>query len=487
MSVLKKFNFYSKIFFLVGATLLVPLLVLPFFPSEIIYAPAFVIPAVFCAAFGMFVHFTGVIRASLNLRPTSNRQGGIVAVVSIWLFLFFIGSLPFFIGGQAGFLSSLYESVAGWTTAGFTVFSFPETLPKIFLLFRCLMQFCGGLGIVLLVIVFGGGAEATKLFSAEGHEDKLEPSLKNTARTMLLIYAIIHVFGIVLYTIFGMSVFDAICYTMSAVSTGGFANHAGSVGYFNSIPIEVVTIVLMFLGGTNFAFFALLAKRKIAHALKVGEIRFYLIYLTLAVLALCVLGFSFYPSLGESFHHALFTAVSVSTTTGFSVGSISQWPSASFVILLILMTVGGGLGSTSCGFKYSRLYILYKSFVYRLKGKFKPERSIAQMTIHRVSGKSTVTEGQLLDIHHFVIMYVATALVGALVFSFDGCSFQTAVLEASSALSAIGVNFGINPVAAGPKIMITQMVLMFLGRLEVYIVYIAIFAIFRRGLRFFKR
>ena len=487
MKILKNFSFYSKIFLLFGATLLVPLLVLPFFPSEIKYAPAFIIPAVFCAIFGVCIHFTGMLRRSLSLKPTTHRQGGMIAVVSIWIFAFFIGSVPFFIGGQASFLNSVYESVAGWTTAGVTVFSFPETLPKIFLLFRCLMQFCGGLGIVLLVLVFGGGAEATKLFTAEGHEDKLEPSLKNTARTMLLIYVLIHFLGIVLYTVFGMSVFDAVCYTMSAVSTGGFSNHATSIGYFNSIPIEAVTIVLMLLGGTNFAFFALIAKKKIAHTLRVGEIRFYLIYLSLAVLALFVLGLSVYPSAGSSLRNTLFTAVSLSTTTGFLVGSISQWSSASFVILLILMTVGGGLGSTSCGFKYSRLYILYKSFVYRLRGKFRPERSISQMTIHRMSGKSTVTEGQILSVHHFVIVYVATAFIGVLVFAFDGCSFQTAILESASALSAIGVNFGINPVAAGPKVMITQMGLMFLGRLEIYIVYIAIYAIIRRGIRVFKR
>lgn len=383
-----------------------------------------------------------------------------------------MGGLPFFISGQLDFLRSIFESTSGWTTTGITMLDLNNT-PHIFLFYSSLMQFLGGIGFVLLMLMFASGTEAMELFSAEGHPDKLEPNLIGTARLMMTIYVGFTAIGMVLYMICGMSWFDAIIHSMSAMATGGFSTHPESIAFFNSTSIEVVTIILMLLGGTNFSILALLVKRQFKKISKIGELRFLLCLLTIFIALLTFVGFkNVYNSFGESLRVSIFHTVATITSTGFFITSIQNWHPTMLMCTIFLMLIGGGVGSTSGGIKYTRLYILYKSFITHIEEKFMPARSVKNVAIYKPTGKSIIPTESLLQIHHFVIVYLITFLIGSLLLTFGGLSIEEAIFDFSSFLGTMGLSIGTTSRSSSNYVLIIQMIGMLLARLEVYVVYI---------------
>ena len=273
MSILKKLfansSSIAKLILLVSIFIIVPIIVIPFYPEEIKYIPAFLVSSIISIIIGLL--FCILTRNRSNEESFTTKKGSIT-VLLIWLYSFFIGALPFIFGGQLYGVRALFESVSGWTTTGLSTMDV-QNVPKVFLFYRSFMQYCGGLGFVMVMVMLVQGKQAMGLYSAEGHSDQLVPNLGRTARTILIMYLTYLLIGTGAYVILGMTLFDALNHAMCTLSTGGFSTQSDSIGAYNSIAIEAVTIFLMVIGTTNFAVLLLLAKRKFRQITKVSEVR----------------------------------------------------------------------------------------------------------------------------------------------------------------------------------------------------------------------
>lgn len=267
---------------LVGILVAIPLTVLPFYPGDASYTLSFLLPAGGSFFLGAAFCLFGMRDCDSGFEWRSSMQRSSLTVLFAWLWGIFIGAAPFIISGRLTALQALFESVSGWTTTGLSVMDVTVT-PKIFLFHRSFMQFCGGLGFVMMMVMFVSGKQSMNLFNAEGHPDKLMPNLKKTAQTIFVMYTNFLIAGIAAYQIAGMELFDSIMHTMCALSTGGFSTKLNSMGEYNSFSIEIITILLMLIGTTNFAVLLLLAKRKWRQFIRVSEIRFMILVLFIFV------------------------------------------------------------------------------------------------------------------------------------------------------------------------------------------------------------
>lgn len=472
---IRRGSVYGKLTLLIGTLLAVPLLVIPFYPEEIEYAASFVMPSLSTILLGF---------AACRIMPRSKNeigewqsplQRGSLPVLFAWCYGFLAGALPFVFSGQLSFIHALFESVSGWTTTGLTVVDV-TSMPHIFLFHRSFMQYCGGLGFILMILMLVGGKHAVSLFNAEGHPDRLMPSIKRTVQTIFLIYNGFLVIGATFYTLFGMEIFDAICHTMSALSTAGFTTQANSIGTYGSYPIELITIILMLVGSTNFAVLLLLTRFQFKKILKVTELRF---MLGLLAVFIPLVAFSLMRELdmgiGQSFHQSLFGIVTVFTTTGYSTMNYAAWPPFAIGLVMLLMIIGGSIGSTAGGIKLIRAYLLLKITRANIKKRLSPSRHVTVQNYYRAQGKTPIDHELITDTLGFVFSYVAIFIVGTLLITLtEGCSLFDAMFEFASAFGTVGISNGLTNPSTGAGTLIVEMFGMVLGRLEIFVVLIGI-------------
>lgn len=473
-------SIYGKLMLLIGVLLLFPILVTPFYPKEAVYIASFGIPALLSIAVGIFVCLLKKHpHDTLHVWQSSLQQGSL-PVLFAWCYGIAAGAVPFIISGQMGVLHALFESVSGWTTTGLTVADV-SVMPHIFLFHRSFMQYCGGLGFIMMILLLVGGKQAASLFNAEGHPDRLMPNIKKTSRTIFLLYNGFLVIGTVLYVVFGMSAFDAVCHTMSALSTAGFTTQPNSIAAYASLPIEVITVLLMLIGSTNFAALLLLAKLKLKKLWKISELRF--MVGMLAVLTPLV-GFSLMGTgmgFWESMHQSLFGLVTTFTTTGYSTMNYAAWPQFAVGILILLMIIGGSVGSTAGGIKLSRTYLLMRITWINMKKRLAPTRSVTVENYYRFQGKTPIDHGVVIDVFGFTVCYIMVLIVGTLLVTLtEGCTLFDAMFEFTSALGTVGISNGLTNPDTGAATLIIEMVGMLLGRLEIIIVFVGIYTGFSK-------
>ena len=474
-------DFVSKLFIMLGIILLVPLLMIIPYPEDLIYARHFIQPAFFSMAFGILFRSKKPDPDKFKFFGRSHES---VVVVGIWLYAFLLGAMPFFLWGQVDFVGALFEAVSGWTTTGLSVLEL-EKVPHILMFYRGFMQFCGGLGFVLLMLIFAGGSSAMELFSAEGHPDKLEPNLRSTAKTMILIYVGFNIFGVAAYILAGMPWFDALFHAMAALSTGGFGMTAASLATYDSILIEGITIFLMIVGTTNFGILALLAKRKFKKVRCIGEIGFMGILIIILSLITAAAGISgLYATFGESFRIALFQIVSGLSTTGFSTIDFTTWHPNMLLLVTLSMIIGGGAGSTAGGMKFTRVYALYKNAIYGLKKRFMPERTVNEGHIYNADGKVYLSNRYMEEIGRFAFVYMTLYFLGVLLLTFAGVPLDKAMFEFASSLGTAGLSIGVTVPGTSHFILWVEMLGMMLGRLEIFIVLVFLIALIKKGVNF---
>ncbi|QUH28152.1 TrkH family potassium uptake protein [Vallitalea guaymasensis] len=462
----------GKLILLVSLFLIIPLLVLPFYPENVKYIPAFLIPALISAIFGIFI--CAVTQSSNNDEAFTTKRGS-VTVLFIWLYSFFIGALPFVLGGQLTFVQALFESVSGWTTTGLSTMDVRE-VPKIYLFYRSFMQYCGGLGFVMVMVMLIQGKQAMSLYSAEGHSDQLVPNLGRTARTIFLMYMTYLLIGTSVYVIFGMSVFDAVNHAMCALSTGGFSTQYDSIGAYDSIAIEAVTIFLMIIGTTNFAVLLLLSKRKFKRLAKVSEVRFLFVLLFITVPFVAgSLASGLYISIAKGFRLSVFNIVSALSTSGFSTMSYVQWPAFSIGMMILLMIIGGGIGSTAGGLKLTRVYLMYRITRENIKKRLSASRTVSNPYFYRAQGKTFIDKSLESDTVGFIFLYIVIFVIGSLLITLTAsCSLSDAMFEFASSLGTVGLSIGLTGPTTNNMTLFIEMIGMLLGRLEIFIVIIGI-------------
>ena len=309
------------------------------------------------------VSLIGIIGVFLTRGEDNNlsQKDGFVIIVLFWIVLSFAGSVPFYLSGMT-FIDSIFESTSGITTTGATVISNIDALPESLLFYRQLLQWMGGMGLIVLAIavmpllgIGGGQIYKTEVPGAMG-EQRLTPRIKETAQALWLIYLGLTTACAVLYYFNGMSVFDAISHAMSTVAIGGFSTHNESIGFFDSISIELICMVFMLLSSFSFAlhYYAIYKSKPLKYFYD-PELRFFASILLIIFIVALIISF-FSDMSGANIRQIAFHSVSMITTTGFSISDTSSWPFSISFLLLIGAFVGACSGSVGGGVKSCLLY-----------------------------------------------------------------------------------------------------------------------------------
>jgi trk system potassium uptake protein TrkH len=372
------------------------------------------------------------------------------------------------------FTQGVFEAMSGLTTTGLSVVDV-TAVPGCLLLWRSNMQLAGGAGLAIIMLAVFSLPVGAGLYRAEGRSDQLAPHVRASTRLVLLLYSGYALAGILGYRLAGTSWFDAVNHSFAAISTGGFSTRMQSIGHWDSPAVEAVSVVLMILGNLNFLTAWLLVRGKMRAFLRNGEIRTGAVLLPLCILLLFTIGTgSLYPSLDKRLRVAVFEAVSALTTTGFSTVGYTEWPASAFLVLVVLMLVGGGTCSTAGGIKKLRVYLLFKAVLWEVRRTLLPGRAVAEHSFYQGEDRQFVSDRLLSSIGSFVFLYLATWVAGSLLICCFGYPLGDALFEFASAVGTVGLSIGITSAGTPPAILWAETVGMFLGRLEFFVIFVAL-------------
>ena len=469
-------NYLGVILMVDGLILLVPLIIIPFYKDEVSQITYFILPsAITLMVGGLLWRFT---RKTTYHMAMSIREGGVIVVIA-WMITCIISATPFILEGTLNFTQAMFESVSGWTTTGLSVVDVTQTT-HVFLLWRSVMQLFGGAGIAVIVLASIIGPFGRGLYSAEGRSDLLLPNITKSAKLIMTIYLGYILAGICLYVFAGMPMFDAVNHSIAAVSTGGFSTLPGSIGDYNNVLIELITIILMIAGTINFAAHYVLLKGEFKRFLKIGEIKLMFFVLSLMIPLVCFFSLkSLYPSIDKVLRVGFFELISALSTTGFSTVSYLEWNDFAIFMMIILMLIGGGTGSTAGGIKQYRIYVLYKSFMYNIKGFLLPPKRIKEISVEKPEGKVFLEDNSINEVSNFVFIYIVLYLIGVSVLVLNGYSLKESMFEFASSLGTVGISVGITSASAPPIVLWTETIGMFFGRLEILIIFYAIAKVYK--------
>ena len=412
-----------------------------------------------------------------DMRSTS----GFAMCALFWIFIALVSAIPFRVSGYIPhYIDALFETVSGYTTTGASILQNVEALPKSLLLWRSLTKFVGGMGELVLVIVFIPKHDkmSTALAKAEIPGPQFGKIVSKLRFTSIILYAIYIVMTFILVGILcalKMPVFDSFCHAFSTASTGGFGVKAASIAYYNSVGIEVTLTIFMLLFSVNFTVYYLILIGQFVKAIRNEEL---ILFFTLfaAAVALIVANLmtsKTYTSFGTALKDAAFNVSSLMSTTGFGIADYTKWPVFSRIVLFAVMCIGGCAGSTAGGLKVSRIVILSKSSIIYVKKTLSP-RSVYTA---KMDG-TPIDETTRRNVKSFFIIYIFILVVSVLLISvgnndfgaFD--AFETNVSAVIACFNNVGPGSG----AVGPTgnyagyTIFAKLVLCFdmlLGRLEI--------------------
>jgi len=463
------------IFILNAFVLLLPLTALLWIPGEIGLSAGFLIPCALSAVAGLLFWKVFRPRAYTTL---SVQEGGVIVLIS-WLGIFAFSTIPFIIISRLTFTQAVFEVVSGWTTTGLSVIDVTVT-PKCILLFRSIIQLFGGAGFAIIMLAWISGPVGPGHSIAEGKSEQLAPHVKESAKLVMMIYTGYAIAGSIAYILAGMSTFDAINHAFAAISTGGFSTKPDSIGAWNSVSVESVSIVLMILGNLNFLTAYILLRGKLRLLLRNGEIH---VMALLLPLGMAIIFFEvsslLYEPLGKAVRVAVFETVSSLTTTGFSTVGYKEWNALGFIVLISLMLIGGGTCSTAGGIKQFRIHLLAKALWWELKRFFLPRTAVMETYIWQGENKEFITDRRIREIAVFIFLYCATFVIGSAIVAYYGYSLRDSLFEFASALGTVGLSVGITSPDAPVLVLWAEIVGMFLGRFEFFVIIISAVKLFK--------
>jgi trk system potassium uptake protein TrkH len=396
---------------------------------------------------------------------------GFVIITLFWIVLSLVGSIPFYLYGMS-FIDSFFESMSGITTTGATVISGLNNMPESVLFYRHLLQWMGGMGLIVLAIAvmpllgIGGGQLYKTEIPGALSDQKLTPRIKETAQALWLIYLGLTIVCAFLYFAFGMSAFDAISHSLSTVSIGGFSTHDESIGYFNSISIEIICMVFMLLSALSYAlhYFAFYKKKPLKY-LHDSELRFFISILSI------VFGLSLLLSMivsydGASFREILFQSVSIVTTTGFVTTDYSSWPASITFLLLVGAFIGACSGSVGGGIKSWRVLIMINHAKINIMRLVHPN-AVVSLKI----GSKAVDDKVAESVWGFFSIYVICFMLLLLSLLATGMDFESSFSAIGACLNNLGPGLGQVAETYGSVSSFGKSILalaMILGRLEIF-------------------
>ncbi len=452
----------------IGLLMLAPLLIIPFYPDEASHAGSFLIAGLPLLVAGILIWRFLKPKGMPNL----SIQEGAVIVIFTWIIAILAGTIPFMAAGGLNFSQAVFEATSGWTTTGLSVVNIDEA-PRIILFFRSFIQLAGGAGFAIIALSAIAGPFSAGLIGAEGRTDQLAPHMRQSANIVLTIYGGYVVIGIIALRFAGMDWFDAINHSFTALATGGFSTQTESIGYWDSAAIEGVIVILMLLGATNFGIAYIFLQGRFRVSLRSGELHSMVILLTAGIgLLLLSVTLNLYPTIDKSLRVAIFEATSAITGTGFATVGYLSWSPFGWLVLIILMTLGGGTGSTAGGLKQLRIYIMYKAIRWEIRKAFLPRHTLNEPAIWQGENRSLLTDQEVRRIAVFICSYLILLLVGSGTLMLYGYSMQDSLFEFASTLGTVGLSIGITGPDMPASLLWIQSMGMVLGRLEIFTVII---------------
>ncbi len=477
---------YKTVFFTLGLLQIILGLsmIIPIF-AQIIYEEldaGFIGSGIISIIFGMLFYLS-----NLDHDRKINLQQAFLLTSLAWLSIAIFGSLPFIFSElNLKVVDAFFESMSGITTTGSTIIMDLNDSPKSILLWRAMLQWLGGIGIIVMAITLMpimniGGMQLFKISSSDTNE-KILPKTKEIALRLMLIYLCLSIACMVLYKICGMNFFDSITHSMTTIATGGFSNYNESIGYFDNQYIEITSIIFIISGSIPFLIYL-----KFLNGDKNVFISDIQILSFLKILIISTLILFFYlaiknKSLTEiDLLSVAFNVVSILTGTGYVTEDFSLWGNFPLIFFLILMFIGGCAGSTSCGIKIFRVQILYNFFSNQIKKIIYPN-GIFNLKYDR----QNINDKFMSSIIAFIFLYILIFFVVTALLSISGLDFVTSISAAATSISNVGPGLGeyIGPNGNFSQLPSTSKWIlsfaMMLGRLEIFTILVLFLPAFWR-------
>ena len=376
------------------------------------------------------------------------KKEGAIIVTSVWIVFSLIGMVPYLLTGTLDNVTdALFETMSGFTTVGASVITDVEAQCHSILFWRALTQWTGGIGIIVisLALLPRFGFSGMMMFGAEmagPTKEKLSPKIADTAKKLGIIYLALTVAETIALRIGGMSLFDAVCHSMTTTSTGGFSTKNSSIAYWGP-SIQYIILIFMFLSGINFTlyYFALNGKMKLK-VLKNEELKWYttIVIIASVILFICICDFKegiSFSTIEEHVRKALFQTITIITSTGFCESDYALWPTTTWIVIVLLMSCGASAGSTTGGIKLSRIIIALKYCYYEFKRMVHPHAVIP------VTYSGTIIKPDIISrVFAFIFLYVFVIIIGTLVLNFTGMNLTEAASGMITCMSNCGPAFG---------------------------------------------
>lgn len=421
-------------------------------------------------------------------RPMLTPREGFVLVTLSWVVLCGFATLPFLLSNIGmSFTDAVFEATSGLTTTGATVMTGLADQPKGLLLWRALLQWIGGIGIIVtavavLPVLRVGGMQLFRMESSDKLE-KARPRVSQVSFMLISIFVTLTAICAVALVIAGMSMFEAVCHAMAAVATAGFSTHDSSIGHYQSAVIEWILILFMTLGGCTFALLARLAQGDLRAFLRDEQIRWYFAYLAgfIVLIAAWQILMNDRPVL-DAIRATTFNVVSIGTTTGFASEDYTLWGSLPLAAFMTMFFVGGCTGSTTSGIKIFRFCVLGSVSLWQIRLLIHPHRML-QPTYN---GRPIAVD-VIRSVMSFFVFYIFSFVVLSMALAAFGLDFVTAFSGAAQALGNVGAGLGQTIGPAGSHAVLpdgAKWILAFamlLGRLELLTVLVLLSPIFWRG------
>ncbi len=423
-------------------------------------------------------------------RRELQTRDGFLLVVMIWVILPLYSAIPLLsYMPDLSFTDAYFEAVSGLTATGATILSGLDDLPPSINVWRTLMHWIGGMGVIVLVVAVLPmlGVGGRQLFKAETptpmKDSKLTPRMAETAKGLWLVYAIVTVFCILALWLGGMSGVDALVHAFSVMSLGGMSSHDASMAYFDSVTLEVIVMVFALIAAISFSthFMAFRMRNLLAYRFDT-EMRW-----TFGVLGASVLGLTFYLlykgfylDFPEALRHAAFNTISIATTLGFSTTDFNVWPFFAPLWMLFLSSFIAGSGSTGGGIKMLRAVLLYKQ-VYREMVKLVHPNA----EIHTKIGQQSVPNKIIYAVLAFLFIYVASIIILSFILAASGLDVFTAFTAVVAMVNNTGPGLGqVGPASTYAVLNDFQTWVcsfaMLLGRLEFFTLLVVLTPVFWR-------
>lgn len=402
------------------------------------------------------------------------QNEAIVIVGMTWIVLALFASLPFLLSQTlTSPIDAFFEAMSGMTTTGATVLPYPlEQHAKSVLLWRGFLQWMGGMGVIVLSVAIltkltSGGMNLLEAEAPGPTITRLKPKIKETAKILWYIYALLTLCEIILLLGAGVSPYDAVYHSFTTMATGGFSPHTASIAFFSG-TVQWIIIFFMILAGINFSLHFQMFQGNIKKALKNSELRTYLFIIFSATILVTLVNIDKSIPVVNTIRDAIFQVTAIMTTTGFATVNFDTWPELLRMLLLLLMFVGGSAGSTGGGMKVLRILLVFKMVWRKIKEFTNPRRVL----VVRV-GDSVVDEGTLNTIAMFFSAYLMIFAIGSMIMVGFGLDLVSAISATATSLGNVGPGLGLVgpsnnfrgvPIAA--RFILT--LLMWIGRLEIF-------------------